>query len=173
MVWVMAVVAAAKGINSLVQGNKQAKAAKKAGRESAAIIREQTAEAVRRAERQQKYVMGETTAGIAASGIHMSGSAKSYRDSMYEEMERNIAWTQRAGDMQAQQALKQGGYAASAAKAQGISGAIGAAGSIAEIMYGAGGVTGGSGTTTTGGSGSFDSSGFNQGLWGMNLRGGK
>ena len=130
MVWVMAGIALAKGISSLVQGNKQAKAAKKAGRESAALIRKETTETVRRMDRDNKYILGESKAMSAAGGIHDTGSTYDYRKSLEEEMTRAIDWTQQAGESRAKQAYKSGQYVASSAKSAGISGGLDSASKI-------------------------------------------
>lgn len=140
MLWLMAGAALAKGAYDAYQGQEQAKDAEESGRASAALIREETAEEVRRLERENDYVMGRVRALQGASGIQANtGTAKIYRDAMQGEMQREIDWTKRAGESRAKIAHDTGQYTASAAKSRGASSLIGSgirALSYADNYYG-------------------------------------
>ena len=82
-----------------LRGNKQAEAA---ARQQADLVRQTTAEAARRMERGQERQLGEATAGVYASGIHMSGSSEAYVRDMQAEQARELQWLKDAGESRAQ-----------------------------------------------------------------------
>ena len=80
------------------KGNK---AAEKAQKKQAQQIRETTAEAARRMERGQDRQLGETKAGVYASGVGMSGSSEAYVLDMQAEQARELQWLKDAGESRA------------------------------------------------------------------------
>lgn len=140
------------GLGSSLYGAKRSKDNQEAaGRASAELIRKETAEEVRLMERENEYLLGQTSARTGASGIQMSGTAEMYRTSMSEEMDRAVEWAKDAGEARADYALKSGSYAGKTAMRSGISSAIGYAGGIANAGYDAGWWGGGNTVSKTAG----------------------
>lgn len=120
MVWLAAIGA---GV-SIAGGYKASKKAKKAGRYNANLIRQETAEAVRRSKAQLSETLGYTRAAIAASGVQMSGSAKAYTEAIDIEGRKQIGWIEKAGGLRAKAAKRSGTYIAGQAFSQGLQSGI-------------------------------------------------
>ena len=85
------------------RGNKEQE---KAQKKQAQQIRKTTDEMARRMERGQERQLGETKAGVYASGINMSGSSEAYVLDMQAEQARELAWLKDAGESRARAAEK-------------------------------------------------------------------
>lgn len=108
------------------------KAAEKAARKQADQIRKTTDEAARRMERGQERTLGETKAGVYASGVEMSGSSEAYVRDMQSEQARELAWLKDAGASRAKAVEKGASVGRQAGRWQnlgqvgrGISGGVG------------------------------------------------
>lgn len=119
----MPYIAAATAAYSVYSGMTGKKKAKKAGKAAARLIMKETQENVRRMRQQNAQTRGLTQATVGASGIQMSGSTAAYARGMDTEMERQLAWTQEAGRLQAKAAKKGAAAAGKQAMSQGIMGA--------------------------------------------------
>jgi len=93
------------GVGSAVAGGigrgRGNRAAEKAAKKQADLIRQTTDEAARRLERGQERKLGETKAGVYASGVQMGGSSEAYVNDMQAEQARELAWLKEAGYKQA------------------------------------------------------------------------
>jgi hypothetical protein len=111
------------------RGNKKQE---KAQKKQADQIRKTTDEAARRLERGQDRKLGETTAGVYASGVGMSGSSEAYVRDMQAEQARELAWLKDAGEQRAKAVEKGASVGRQAGRWQnlgqlgkGISGGVG------------------------------------------------
>lgn len=120
----LAVIGGISAVSSIYGGREGAKAAEKAGKEAAALIRQETAESVRRAQAQNRQTEGATVATIGGSGVKMSGSTQNYYNAMVSENQSQVDWLQYSGDKRAEQAIKQGGYVSDQSKFSGFQGAL-------------------------------------------------
>ena len=95
---------------SLAGGYKAKKAAKRAGKFNARMIREETNESIRRFDLRQKQIQGQTASIIGGSGVAASsgGTARNYLNSMQIESNKQREWIQRSGDMRAKLARQTG-----------------------------------------------------------------
>jgi len=119
----MLAAAAIAAIGSLAGGIKAKRQAKRAGRYNAALIRAETAETVRRAQLQADEQLGGGIAATGGSGVRMQGTPQNYLQAMSDEQQRQIDWTQQAGEQRAQAALRGASQAGSSAMTQGVLGA--------------------------------------------------
>ena len=130
--WVAAGSAAVGAVSSIIGGSKAKKKAKKAGKANAALIQAETAEQLRRTRMQFDQQVGLTRAMVGASGVRINiGTPQRYIEAMKREQKRQLDWTQKAGDMRATAARRQGSYVGSASFNQGIQQGIGYIGQAA------------------------------------------
>ena len=109
---------------SIIGGSKAKKAAKKAAKQTAKLTREMRAEEIRQKRAAARQELGLATAGVYASNLQFSGTAKSYVDSLNTVNMREIAWAERAAQLEYDSIRKGGGGAGSALFAQGVSKAL-------------------------------------------------
>ena len=134
---IMGGIAAAGAVMGAVGGRRSSKAAKAAAYEQAAMFEMQMAETLRRTERQQAEQKGLTVAGAHASGVDAtSGSTGRYVKEFAAEQDRNLAWMEKAGKMQAK-AIRGGADAQRSADRWNIGGGL------MSGLAGAGGITAG------------------------------
>lgn len=138
MEFVAAGAAAVGAVSSIIGGNKAKDAAREAGRANATLIQSETAEQLRRTRLQFEQQLGTTRAFIGASGVRMDvGTPKRYLNYMRQEQNRQLDWTQKAGDMRARAARKQGSYVGSQAFNQGLAGGFAGISSAAGYLMNA------------------------------------
>ena len=130
MVWPLMVAGAAMQVYGSMQSGK---AAKGAAREQAKLGLMTAQENIRRTELQYSKIRKQTTAGIYASGVEMSGSSENYLRKMRTEMSRELAW-QRMAALAEYKAIKKG--ASMQANAGMVSGIAGAFGTLGSAYYG-------------------------------------
>lgn len=116
----------ASSLYSFGKSRKAAKQAKKAGRAAAKLIKEETAETLRRKEIADAFVEGEGVARLAASGMRLSGTPNDYLNFLAEQRDLENAWTMRSGKLRAKQAKYTGTAQADALRDQGIMDLMGA-----------------------------------------------
>lgn len=120
----LAVIGGISAVASIYGGVEGAKAAEQAGKEASTLIRQETAESVRRSKAQNRQVEGATVATVGGSGVKMSGSTQNYYNAMVLENQSQTDWLQYSGDKRAEQAIKQGGYVADQSNFSGFQGAL-------------------------------------------------
>lgn len=127
MVWpaVAAGVSIASSLYSGLSGKKAQKAAAKTARMNAKLIQQETAETIRRTRMQNEQMLGQTKVMQAAAGVANRGTVTEYRDFMEDEQQRQLDWTQRAGDQQAAIVKRGGQLQGNQAMTQGVLGALG------------------------------------------------
>ncbi len=136
--WVAAGATIISGVSSIIGGQKADKKAREAGRANARLIKEETAESIRRAEAQFDRQYGNTVAAIGASGVTFSGTPTDYLRQMQTEQNKQLAWMEKSGKLRAKAARKQGSYVGSQARAQGMQGGIQAIGGAASYLQSVG-----------------------------------
>ena len=135
MVWPLMVAGAAMQVYGSMKSGSAMKSAAKA--QASAHLR--TAEEnIRRKGLQYTEMRKQTTAGIYASGVEMSGSSENYLRKMRTEMSRELAWQRMAAQAEAKAIKKGANIQASAGM---ISGVAGAMGSLGSAYYGYKGTT--------------------------------
>ena len=134
MQFVAAGAAVVGAASSIIGGNKAKKKAKEAGKANAALIQAETAEQIRRTRLQFNQQLGLTRAMIGASGVTRTGTAQRYLNFMNQEQQKQLAWTQKAGDMRAKAARKQGSYVGGQAFNQGMAGGFAGISSAANYL---------------------------------------
>ena len=119
----------ALGITSVIGGlagsSSSSTKAKKAGKIAANLVREETAEELRRMDRDFAQLEGRAVTSVGASGIHMDGSSLNVIKDMESEFGRQREWTERSGEMRAKQARSSGNATASNIRYSGLSQAVG------------------------------------------------
>lgn len=114
----------------LAQGVAGYDAARQAGRDKVALIEEETRENVRRAQRDFGFALGEQSATIGAGGVAFSaGSAGRQMIDARAEVDRQVDYMRRIGDLRVQQARRAARAAAKQSIFGGLTGAIGGVGS--------------------------------------------
>jgi hypothetical protein len=144
MTWV-AVGIAGVGVGSSILGGRSAKkAAKAAGKATAANILETEKENQRRRTLDLAQKTGTITAAVYASGLQMGGSSLRYKNAFEGNYRREMAWDQQKARMDAETAKKGGQLAGDAAMYSGFTSAIGFAGSGVSALqaHGAANATG-------------------------------
>lgn len=114
MSYVAAGIAAAQIGSSLIGGSKARKAAKKAAKAQASLTREMRDEEIRQKRAANRQELGLAKAQVYASNILFSGSSKSYVEAMDVANMREIAFAERAKDME-YKAIRKGGNGAGSA----------------------------------------------------------
>ena len=133
--WPLLVASAAVQVVGAMKSGSATKSAAKA--QARAHLR--TAEEnIRRKGLQYTEMRKQTTAGIYASGVEMSGSSENYLRKMRTEMSRELAWQRMAAQAEAKAIKKGANIQASAGM---ISGVAGAMGSLGSAYYGYKGTT--------------------------------
>lgn len=107
------------GISKRRSAKKGGKEAEKLARREAELIGMETEEELRRMEFQQEQILGETRASIGASGLQLSGSSKSFLDSMEEQFGLERDWLQASGAGRADFAREGGASARRTMETQG------------------------------------------------------
>ena len=93
--------------SQLLGGAASKKAAKKAGKYNAQMIRAETTEQLRRSQVQFDQTMGNAVAGLGGSGVKGgSGSPNNYLGAMQREFSNQQDWTYKSGEMRAEGALR-------------------------------------------------------------------
>lgn len=113
MAWWMAIPAVISTVSSIMGAQEGQEAAEEAGEYSAAAVRSETAEAVRRANLQQEATLGTATAAIGGSGVQMAGTPQNYMDFLSSEMTAQTDWMARSGELRAQAAERGASQASS------------------------------------------------------------
>ena len=156
MVWPLMVAGAAMQVYGSMKSGSAMKSAAKAQARAHLMTAEEN---IRRKGLQYTEMRKQTTAGIYASGVEMSGSSENYLRKMRTEMSRELAWQRMAAQAEAK-AIKKG--ANIQANAGMISGVAGAMGSLGSAYYGSkGGYS--PGVQGGGGGGGSSFGGFNTG----------
>jgi hypothetical protein len=156
MVWPLMVAGAAMQVYGAAKSSSAMKSAAKAQARAHLMTAEEN---IRRKGLQYAEMRKQTTAGIYASGVEMSGSSENYLRKMRTEMSRELAWQRMAAQAEAK-AIKKG--ANIQANAGMISGIAGAMGSLGGAYYGSkGGYS--PGVQGGGGGGGSSFGGFNTG----------
>ena len=156
MVWPLMVAGAAMQVYGAMKSGSAMKSAAKAQARAHLMTAEEN---IRRKGLQYAEMRKQTTAGIYASGVEMSGSSENYLRKMRTEMSRELAWQRMAAQAEAK-AIKKG--ANIQANAGMISGVAGAMGSLGSAYYGSkGGYS--PGVQGGGGGGGSSFGGFNTG----------
>ena len=156
MVWPLMVAGAAMQVYGAMKSGSAMKSAAKAQARAHLMTAEEN---IRRKGLQYTEMRKQTTAGIYASGVEMSGSSENYLRKMRTEMSRELAWQRMAAQAEAK-AIKKG--ANIQANAGMISGVAGAMGSLGGAYYGSkGGYS--PGVQGGGGGGGSSFGGFNTG----------
>jgi DUF1009 family protein len=117
---------------SLYGGSQGKKAAKEAGKASAAAIMTNYREESRRAKAGFETERSLADLAIGASNIQKSGSALAYVDALAGEQSRQLDWMKKAAQANARAARKGGQVAGSSLQMQGYSQALSTAGSMAQ-----------------------------------------
>lgn len=126
MVWW---VAAIQAVGAIAGGRQQQEAAERAGYAAAQLIRAETAEEIRRTQREFDYVFGQQRAILGASGVALTaGTPATQQQALRTEQSLQLAWIQRAGDLRRRAAERSGQYVGKQAFAQGVASGIGAFG---------------------------------------------
>ena len=123
------------GIAGFLGGGGEKKAKKLAKQQAAEILRV-ARESTRRQERQANYQLGATKAGIYASNIMDTGSARNYRKVMESEYRRQIQFDIDTANASANAAIQGGKNAASAIKSAGWGQLLGGVGSFGSAAAG-------------------------------------
>ena len=156
MVWPLMVAGAAMQVYGAMKSGSAMKSAARAQARAHLMTAEEN---IRRKGLQYAEMRKQTTAGIYASGVEMSGSSENYLRKMRTEMSRELAWQRMAAQAEAK-AIKKG--ANIQANAGMISGVAGAMGSLGSAYYGSkGGYS--PGVQGGGGGGGSSFGGFNTG----------
>lgn len=125
------------GVSGFKSSRKASESAMNTAKYNANLIKQQTAEQVRRAQMQQDQLLGESRAAIGGSGVTNSGSPAQYLQAIETEGSRQIDWMEKSGSMQADLAIRQGKQAANAYDAQGTMGLIsGIGGAVSQLGLG-------------------------------------
>ena len=102
----LAAVSVASSVIGHIGASKANRAAKKAAKANAALMRMETAETVRRMERENTRLGKNATAASFGSNVLMTGSNQRYIQDMQSEMARELRWTKQAGEQAARAAEK-------------------------------------------------------------------
>ena len=131
MVW-GAVAGAAIGMaGSLYGGSKADAAARSAAREQSKLVKSRRTEELRQTKMEQGGRRSAMRAGVAASNLQATGTSASYLKTQVHEDMRQVAWTERANQLE-QRAIRKGAQGAGdAMRIAGVSNALSTAVSAA------------------------------------------
>ena len=128
MVWFIPLIAAGA---QLLGGAQGAGAARRAGERSAELIEEETAEQIRRTERDFNFTLGQQQSVLGASGVNIQGgTAAAIARDQQREADRQLEWIRRAGYLRQREAKAAARGAARQSAGSGISGALGSLGQL-------------------------------------------
>jgi hypothetical protein len=125
------------GIGGFLGGGGEDEAEKMA-EEQAYMIRRVAKENERTQRMEMKRTLGETKARTYASNLLDTGSSRQYRNVMEQEATRNIRFNAEMSEIQAQQALKGGEFAADTIKRAGVQSAVQGLTSLGVSTFGSG-----------------------------------
>lgn len=133
MVWWLA---AAQGVLQIAGGIQGQQRAEEAGRRAVALIREETAEEIRRTRREFDVVFGQQQAILGVSGARTTiGTPYVQTEALRQEQSLQLAWLERAGELRARAAEASGQYVAQQQFASGVGGGLQAFGQAYQSYY--------------------------------------
>lgn len=131
MTWVAVGISAVGAVTSLAGGISGKKAAEKAGEMQAKVITQTAQENERRRKLDLQSKLGSIKAGIYASNLQFSGTARKYTEGFESQYRGEMAWDKQKARIEARMAEKGGGMAGQQAMYSGLGSAIGFTGSAA------------------------------------------
>lgn len=132
MSWVAAAVAAVGAISSMFSANAEARKIKKIGQLNERVIRQETAEEMRRFERESQETIGQSRAAMGASGLSTeSKSFSTFLQDQQTEAWRQLSFIRSSGISRAQAARAGANQQASGVRAAGMSSFISGAANAA------------------------------------------